>query len=152
MGGYPAILHELGDAVFWQDQDGRIEFGDAVAGYFVAMDNVGRKYLQRPMYDELRSDAYRRILEYIGSLPPGPIRRSDAQEKLSPKEAKKFDNLMSKMRDLGVIKLGPLRGEYVFTNELYEWYVRFRRETPGQEKTKDAPGSKDSQGNLHGNS
>jgi len=90
----------------------------------VAADSVGRKYLQRPLYDEMRSPTYRNILRYIAALTATTIRRADAVKALPEKEAKSFDNFVQKMRSLGLLRPLPgTRGEYVFTNSLFHTYV-----------------------------
>ena len=47
VGGHPVMWHELGDAVFWEDQDETITLYDVNRGVRVAAENVGRKYLKR---------------------------------------------------------------------------------------------------------
>jgi len=126
-GGHPVMWHELGDAVFWEDQDERISVEDVRRGLYLAADSVGRKYLKRQLYDELRSDVYRKILSYIAGLPPGSaIGRQEALQALPNKEAANFDNFIQKMRRLGVVRLGDRRGEYRFTSFLFQFYVFLR--------------------------
>jgi len=125
-GGFPVMWHELGDAVFWEDDDLVISIEDASRGLFAAAQNVGRKYLKRPLYDELRSPAYQTILDYIGRLAAtqAPIRRAEARRDLRSGEARNFDAFIRKMRDLGVLRLVPgRRGQYAFTNLLFQFYI-----------------------------
>ena len=131
VGGFPVMWHELGDAVFWEDQDEKVSLGDVTTGIVAAADSVGRKYLKRPLYDELRSPVYRNILRFLAGRigkatfgKPVGIRRVDALAQLPTKEAKNFDNFIKKMRKLGVLRLAPgRRGEYQFTNFLFQFYV-----------------------------
>lgn len=44
--GLPTMMHEIGDAVFWEDQDFNIDFNDAVGGILKAGTQIGNKYLQ----------------------------------------------------------------------------------------------------------
>jgi len=126
-GGHPVMWHELGDAVFWEDQDSHIDLDDVSRGLDVASENVGRKYLARPLYDELRSEVYQNILQYVGSLHTPVIIRSEARQELPDKESKNFDNFVRKMRELGVLKnVAGKRGVYAFTNLLYHFYVMLR--------------------------
>lgn len=123
-GGVPVIWHEIGDAVFWADNDEFVDPEDVRVGVRRAVQNLGTKYLKRPLYDELTSDVYRRILEYVAQLPGFEIRRCDALAALPQREAKNFDNFVRKMRELGVLKLVPgRRGEYQFANLLFSVYV-----------------------------
>ena len=41
------LIHEVGDAVYWEDSDSRIDRDDAIKGIFHAAETVGRKYLDR---------------------------------------------------------------------------------------------------------
>lgn len=126
-GGHPVMWHEVGDAVFWEDQDGHIDISDMHRGLNVACENVGRKYLARPLYEELRSKVYQNILTHIGSQESSVLKRAEVLRKLRPAEAKNFDNFIHKMRKLGVIKNIPgTRGEYEFVNFLYYFYIALR--------------------------
>ncbi len=127
VGGHPVMWHELGDAVFWEDQDEHITEADVTSGVIAAAEAVGRKYLQRPLYEELRSDAYQRILAHIGSLPIGfgvPISRAEVLKTLPEPESRNFDNFIKRMRDLGVLEPVPgKRGQYRYTHFLYFFYI-----------------------------
>ncbi|MBN1553108.1 MAG: ATP-binding protein [Phycisphaerae bacterium] len=127
-GGHPVMWHEMGDAVFWEDQDGHIDIFDVSdRGLSVACENVGRKYLARPLYEELRSQVYQDILQHIGRLSYPIITRADVLKSLSPKQAKNFDNFIKKMRKIGVLKNVPgTKGEYEFVNFLYFFYITLR--------------------------
>ncbi|MBN1942574.1 MAG: ATP-binding protein [Phycisphaerae bacterium] len=127
-GGHPVMWHEVGDAVFWEDQDGHIDESDVLErGLNVACENVGRKYLARPLYDELRSKVYQNILKHIGHQKSPVMKRSDVLRELPSAQAKNFDNFIQKMRNLGVIRNIPgTRGEYEFVNLLYYFYITLR--------------------------
>lgn len=128
-GGHPVMWHELGDAVFWENQDMHIDRDDVYRGLNIACENVGRKYLARPLYDEIRSQSYQKILEYIASLELNPpyIRRVDAKTALSGNDFKSFDNFIRKMRERGIIRNVPgEQGVYQFTNLLFHLYVIMR--------------------------
>lgn len=130
-GGYPVIWHELGDAVFWEDDDDDISLSDAARGLSSAAHNVGRKYLKRPLYDELRSPVYRNILKHIARS-SSPIRRSEILGNLPTKEGKNFDNFIRKMRELDVLRPSAgKKGEYVFSNMLFAMYVTLQAEAEG---------------------
>jgi len=125
-GGFPVIWHELGEAVFWEDEDQIISAQDATTGLRNAVQNVGRKYLQRPLYDELRSPVYQKILQFVANSVErsGTIVRSEAMARLSKREARNFDNFIRKMRDMNVLRVvARRRGQYEFTNFLFQFYV-----------------------------
>ncbi len=59
-------MHEIGDAVFWKDEDGIISENDAMSGIFDAADRIGKKYLDPKVYRAIRSERYRSILRKLG--------------------------------------------------------------------------------------
>jgi hypothetical protein len=130
-GGLPVLAHEIGDAVFKADTDGRVELADAIAGIIAAAEIVGRKYLQPQVFQALRSDRYRNILRRLASTPaergvdPRFTRKSLLKD-ASQDEAKVVDNFLSRMKELGVIHAdadgGP--GAYTFSNRLHLVYFQ----------------------------
>jgi AAA+ ATPase superfamily predicted ATPase len=123
-GGLPMLMHEVGDAVFWEDTDNFIDTDDAGRGIIRAVENIGRKYLDPQIYRAMRSRTYRTILRKIGKLPLGTdFLRKDIREKMSEKERKNFDNFLRRIKKLGMITDGEARGEYRFISQLYHIYV-----------------------------
>jgi len=123
-GGFPALMHELGDAIFWKDTDGVIDEKDTTGGIFIALENIGRKYLDSQIYQAIRSETYRSILQKLGELPLGKnFLRKGIHERLSETERKKFDNFLKRIKRLGMITDGEKRGEYRFINDLFHLYV-----------------------------
>ncbi len=128
-GGFPVLLHEVGDAVFWEDRDANVTSGDALFGVGVAAENIGRKYLDRQVYQAIKSKLYRSLLRKI--IAHRPVMSSEAHTtitremlgKASDAEKKNFENFIQKMKKLGVLKDSEERGKYVFTNELYALYM-----------------------------
>jgi hypothetical protein len=53
--GLPILMHEIGDAVFWRDDDGVISEEDTVPGIVDAADRIGKKYLDPKVYRTIRS-------------------------------------------------------------------------------------------------
>lgn len=116
-GGYPALMHEIGDAVFWADSDNFIDLTDATLGLVTAAQQVGRKYLDRQVYEALRSEKYRELLRRCAQMafnsPDRIIRRRDLVG---------ADNFLKRMVELSVLqRVGS--GEYRFANELYMLYA-----------------------------
>jgi len=123
-GGFPMLMHEVGDAVFWLDTDNYIDENDTIGGILEAAGIVGRKYLDPQIYRVLRSETYRSILRRIGKLPLGTnFQRKDILEKVPEKERKTFDNFLRRIKRLGIINETEMRGEYKFVNQLYHLYV-----------------------------
>lgn len=129
--GLPVMMHELGDATFWQDKDNIISVDDVVAGITAAADNVCKKYLTPKVYQAIRSENYKTILNKLGNRETwitSHFRRKEVESTLSDKEKKVFDNFLRKMRQLGVIQSDPDKGpgDYVFTNDLYPVCFHFK--------------------------
>lgn len=124
-GGLPMLMHEVGDATFWLDEDSNINSDDAVDGIFFAAENVGRKYLTPTVYSTIRSSAYLSILRRIGKIRPlrREFKRVEVLGEIPLADKKKFDAFVRKMHDLGMIKPGAERGTYIFVNDLYPLYI-----------------------------
>jgi len=130
-GGYPAFMHELGDAVFNMDDDGTIDRQDAFAGLVRGAEVIGAKYIEQKIAAAIRSERYKAILTHISREPFGHrFSRKEVVGELPPAEAKVFDNFLRRMRDLGVIRQDLERGpgSYEFTSQLY--YLYFWLQTP----------------------
>jgi hypothetical protein len=125
-GGFPMLMHEVGDAVFWQDSDGQIDLSDARQGITEAARNVGRKYIGAQVSNVLRNKTYSSILLRMGKkLPIGTTfkRQELLKQKASEKERKNLDNFLNKIKKLGIMKDADVRGEYTFVNPLYHLYI-----------------------------
>ena len=123
-GGLPVLAHEIGDAAFSLDADGRITAEDAAQAAFVAADIVGRKHLQPRVFQAIRSERYRRILRKVAADIGYDFQRSQVLQGLSKDEQRVFDNFLRKMRQLEVVTRDPERGAgaYRFTNLLHFLY------------------------------
>jgi len=125
--GLPILMHEIGDAVFWNDEDGKISEDDAITGIFDAADRIGKKYLNPKVYRAIRSPRYRSILRKIGEepMPISYFKKKEIESKLNASERKVFNNFLRKMRELGIIvpDIEGGRGAYKFVNELYPVYI-----------------------------
>ena len=128
--GLPILMHEIGDAIFWQATDEVIDEKEALNGIREAADRVGKKYLDPKVYNAIRSERYRSILRKLGEkLGEKPLlisfKKSDVESKLNANEKRVFNNFLRKMKELGVIipdKEGG-RGSYRFANMLYPIYI-----------------------------
>jgi hypothetical protein len=124
--GLPILMHEIGDATFWVDTDDYIDDQDAILGIIEAAERIGKKYLNPKVYNTLRSERYRAILRKLGDLQSVYFTKKEIEEKLNKNEKKVFDNVLRKMRDLGVITqdIEGGRGAYKFINNLYPIYIK----------------------------
>ena len=140
--GLPIFMHEIGDAVFWSDDDGIISEDDASSGIIDAAERIGKKYLDPKIYRAIRSEQYRSILRRLGERPLNRFLKSEIESKLNEKEKKVFNNFLRKMRELGIIvaDIEGGRGSYKFVNELYPVYIgmesqNFKQRTITKNKT-----------------
>lgn len=134
--GYPKIMHLIGDAAYWSDQDGHISDDDARNAVITAADDVGRKYVDQQVYAALRSDDYRSILDKIAELPASQLSfdRRQVSNGLTESEPKKFNNFLQEMKKLRVLQAGETQGEYVFTSRMVRLYVWLRRHRSKRER------------------
>ena len=123
--GFPKIVHLVGDAAFWRDQDGIIDTADALDALFLAADEVGKKYMDQQVYNALRSEDYRSILRKIAKTAPDDMSflKSSVEKELSDPEKKKFNNFLQRMKRLKVLKSGDVAGQYVFTMRMVRLYL-----------------------------
>ena len=124
-GGYPVIMHEIGDAVFTVDNDNTIDLEDAARGIFISSQIIGNKYIEPKVLSTMRSEKYQSILKKIAKKQIGQnFTRQEMISYLNPGEVKVFDNFINKMHNLDVIMLnkeyGP--GNYKFTSEIYHLF------------------------------
>ena len=125
-GGFPMRLHEVGDAVFWQDSDMRIDESDAINGITEAARTVGKKYIDPQISTVLRSKTYTSILRKISEMPSGfgaTFGRQQVLQEIPKKEQKNLDNFLRRIKKLGIIDDTETKGEYKFVNPLYHLYV-----------------------------
>jgi hypothetical protein len=104
------LAHEIGDAVFNVDKDGKIDQSDATAGVIAAADIVGKKYLEPQVFRVLRSQKYRAILRKLADSKSGfnmEFVRKDLLQRASTDEKRVLDNFLRRMKALGVIHPAP---------------------------------------------
>ena len=122
--GLPRLMHELGDAAFWSDNDGTIDRRDAFRAVELAAESVGRKYFQ-PIFQALRSQAYRTILRELAAPDLGEaFRVRDLASRLGPRERAKLGNFIQRMKKLGALLPGEHRGEWRFPDRLVRIYLQ----------------------------
>jgi len=125
-GGFPMLMHEVGDSVFWQDTDYNIDESDAINGIREAARSVGKKYIDPQVSKVLRNKTYTSILSEISQMPSGfgaTFERQEVLDTIPEKERKNLDNFLQRSRKLGIIEAGETRGEYKFVNPLYHLYI-----------------------------
>jgi hypothetical protein len=134
-GGLPILMQEIGDAVFWNDEDGIIDSKDATVGVIVAAERIGRKYLDPKIYRAIRSKKYKSILRKFDYPISRSFTRKELMEKLNKSEKKVLDNFLQKMKDLDTIEqdIEKGRGTYRFVNLIYPLYIWIESERDKKE-------------------
>lgn len=124
-GGLPVLAHEIGDAAFTLDNDGRIDRDDATKAVIAAADIIGHKHLEPQVFRAIRSARYRSILRKLARQPfEATFQRSEVRKRLSGDEVRVFDNFLRRMSELNVLTKDLERGAgaYRFTNLLHYLY------------------------------
>lgn len=124
-GGYPFLMHEIGDAVFQVDDDNLISESDAVSGIFSAAEIIGAKYIEPKISALIKSKTYRSILKKLATEKLSyPYIKNEVFSKLNASEQKGFDNFIHRMKKLGAIRQNPQlgMGSYEFTREIFRLY------------------------------
>ena len=124
--GLPALMHEIGDAAYWVDTNGRIGLDDAIEGIASAAEEVGKKYLDPRVYRAIRSERYKAILGKVAtSVRRGEFTKRQVEETLNAQEKRVFGNFLRRMRELGVIEPDAERGRgsYRFVNRIFPVYI-----------------------------
>jgi hypothetical protein len=135
--GFPKIMHLVGDAAFWLDQDGVISKDDALQAVVMAADEVGKKYVDQQVYKALRSTDYHSILAKIAKMGPDSMSfiKADVASGLTDTEKKKFNNFLQKMKKLKVLRSGDIQGEYVFNMRMVRLYIWLQSLQKAKQKT-----------------
>jgi hypothetical protein len=129
--GLPIVMQEIGDAVFYLTEDRRITSNEAYEGVIEAAKNIGKKYLNPKVFQTLRSEKYRKILDVIGKKMTMKFTTQELNKELEEPEKKVLKNFLSKMKDLGIIfpDSEGRRGSYKFENHLYLVYIMLQAYT-----------------------
>ncbi len=122
--GFPKIMHLVGDAAFWLDQDDVIDEEEASQAVVLAAEEVGKKYVDQQVYRALRSKDYKSILVKIAKTGLDmTFRRADLARDLTESERRKLNNFLQKMKRLNVLRSGEAQGEYTFNVRMVRLYI-----------------------------
>jgi DNA replication protein DnaC len=124
-GGVPLIMHEVGDATFWTNNDGAISSTDAIDGVFAAAKQIGLKYVEPQVVRKIRSASYRQIMKALATVPRGVFKRQALLKAVAAKDKPRVDSLLGRLEELGMIrKTTEATGEYEFIHTLHQLYLR----------------------------
>jgi hypothetical protein len=129
--GLPNMMQEIGNGVFWINNDNVINKDIALKGIIRAGNEIGVKYLQPALDNSVRSERYLTIFRELGNdftskdlAKEYTFRKRDFATKLDNKEQNAFGDFLSKAKELNIIEYAsaPNTGVYKFTNNLYPIY------------------------------
>lgn len=127
--GLPKVMHSIGEAAFWAEQDGVVDDKDVTRAVIAAADDIGKKFVDQQVLKTVRSKLYLSTLEKIAEIDPIELtfKKSDVVPLLTQEEKKTFDNFLQKMKQLGVIRSGVGQGEYAFVVRMVRVYLWLQR-------------------------
>jgi energy-coupling factor transporter ATP-binding protein EcfA2 len=132
-GGFPALMQEIGDSVFWCNKDNIIDKNDTMEGIIKAAENIGKKYLIPNVYRALHSKKYKSILDKIINSKSiiTEFTTTEIRKKLTSDEQKVFHHFLKKFVTLGIIERDTEkeRGSYKFVNIIYPIYMHMQFNT-----------------------
>ena len=120
--GSPLMMQQIGESVFWACKTNIITKDDAITGVINAAYEIGSKQI-RPILDQIRSDNYEVILEFLADNDMGTFKRSDVKDAMGIRD-NVLSNFLSKMVELGILESTghSHSGTYEFSNNLYYTY------------------------------
>lgn len=131
-GGLPKIMHEIGNAAYYINEDDHIDIADAAEAIGQAADEVGQKYVEPEVVKGLKSRSYQSILEKLAGLNQAQFTRDELAIELDEDESGKLDNFLRRMKGLNVIRSGDAPGVYHFNILLYQVYLTMKYRRPSR--------------------
>jgi hypothetical protein len=123
-GGFPKLMHLIGDAAFWIAEGNTVTEASALDAALLAAEEVGRKFFDQQVYKAVRSDNYRKILLKLAESNLSlSFNKKEIEKGLSQDEKRNFHNFLQRMKKLNVLTSGKQRGEYEFTDWLTRIYL-----------------------------
>lgn len=80
--GLPLMMQQIGESVFWASKTNIITKDDAITGIVNALYEIGSKQI-RPILDQIRSDNYKSILEFLADNNMRKFKRSDVKDAMN---------------------------------------------------------------------
>jgi hypothetical protein len=118
--GMPRMMQEIGDAVFWINEDDTINEQDAVDGILEAKNEIARTYL-RSSLDQIQSDYYKSMLNKMGASSQSTYAREDLKRIFDEEEEKKISDFLVRCINLGILSKASFN-TYQFSNRMFRLY------------------------------
>jgi hypothetical protein len=128
--GYPALVQELGEAVFFADIDNKIDLEDYFNGLDEAIEATGRKNLTK-IIREVKSDKYKVIFKSIAdNLTTTVFEKKELRDWLKDLDVTDYNitEFLRKFKNLNVIASGISPGKYYFPNAFTLLYIYYAYE------------------------
>ncbi|MCL2116727.1 MAG: AAA family ATPase [Methanobrevibacter sp.] len=121
--GQPTLMQEIGDSVFWEDQDNLIDEENVHNGVIEAGLRIGKKFFTPIMDKAIISPKYKSILQKLGKNPAMSFRKKDFQDTyLNEEEVKVFPDFLKKAKELNILETDGI-GNYKFLNVMCPLYL-----------------------------
>jgi predicted ATPase len=122
-GGFPLLLHEISDAVYWCDSDGVIDKKDVIDGLIMAANNLGNKQFRHLLYQRIRNPVYRKFLFQLAKLSPQTAITTVLLNKIFFRyKREKISSFIKRMVSLGVLQRTKGR-TYQFSSQILRLYL-----------------------------
>ena len=120
--GLPLMMQQIGESVFWACKNNIITKDEAIDGIINAAHEIGSKQI-KPVLDQIKSDNYEPILQFLVENSMNNFKRSDVKDKMDISD-NVLSNFLSKMVELGILESTGHKysGTYKFNNNLYYTY------------------------------
>lgn len=131
--GYPHFIQQFAFSAFEADTDNQITLDDVLSGAFSkggAIDQLGHVYFRELYFDNIKSDEYRKVLNYMSESLDDWVLRKDIID--SGIKAMTVDNALSALKARGIIiSKDSVKGQYKLPTKSFAVWIKalnFRKE------------------------
>jgi hypothetical protein len=135
--GLPKVMHIICDWAYILDSDGVITYEDSLEALVVASEDIGKRYVDAKIMNEITNAQYLSILETASTIaisvdyPKFSFTKVGVLSSQSNQEMTDFDSFIIKINELNIIRDGVEPDSYIFTNIMVPLYVWLNSSTQG---------------------
>jgi len=120
--GLPLMMQQIGESVFWVNDNDIITEEEALKGSIGAANEIGNKQI-KPILNQIRSDNYEFILEKLVDENLHTFKRSQLKNIINKSDGV-IKNFLTRMVELGILESTGHKnsGTYKFSNTIYYIY------------------------------
>ena len=127
--GFPTMMQQIGESVFWEDDDYYIDENDALKGIIEAGNQIGQKYLRPIIESQITNEEYIPIIKKFGKhkfhIGMDEFTENEMSVDFEEQEIVTFKRFLSRAEKAGVIESVDFKKcSYKFTNNLYPVYFK----------------------------